>query len=214
MIFFQGDEWFPRAPERRVFPKQGAEIIHLHILHLHILCLQILHLQISHLHILHLHILHLHILRLPILHLHIFHIQILRLHILCLQILHLQILRLQILHSLFWLSLSLSYAQNRTLCLGTRLRPTPAAAQSHFLMSFLLAKCRIMLGNPLVALSRQSIITFLRFLYQNVLLCLGTRFGTNKNHNFSSVFHDRTSFRAQLSHFRDRSWPPPRLKGE
>jgi hypothetical protein len=37
-----------------------------------------------------------------------------------------------------------------------------------------------MLGNPLVALSRLSIITFLWFLYQHVLLCLGTRFGTKQ----------------------------------
>ena len=33
-------------------------------------------------------------------------------------------------------------------------------------------------------------------------------FFNRQNHNFSSIFDDRTSFRAELSRFRDRSWPP------
>ena len=123
--------FFPRAPERRVLLRKGADIIYFtsYILtsyicrfyiftYLHILHLQILHLHILHLHTFHLHILHLQTLSLQILHLQIFrlllHLQILRLvlHFQMLRlILHLQILRLhlQILRSLS-LSRSLSFA--------------------------------------------------------------------------------------------------------
>ena len=47
-------------------------------------------------------------------------------------------------------------------------------------------KCRIMLGNPLRDLARRSMITYnrtfsLQFYYQNVVLCLGTRFGSGRS---------------------------------
>ena len=47
-------------------------------------------------------------------------------------------------------------------------------------------KCRIMLGNPLRDLARRSVITYnhtfsLHFYYQNVVLCLGTRFGSGRS---------------------------------
>ena len=47
-------------------------------------------------------------------------------------------------------------------------------------------KCRIMLGNPLRDLARRSMITYnhtfsLHFYYQNVVLCLGTRFGSGRS---------------------------------